>query len=35
MHRVIERPLIALGKRGAARVSSHRPAAAPVPALAS
>jgi peptidoglycan/LPS O-acetylase OafA/YrhL len=35
MHRVIERPLIALGKRGAARVSSRSPAPAAVPALAS
>lgn len=34
MHRVVERPLIAVGKRGAARVSSRRPATAPVPLLA-
>jgi len=34
LHRVIERPLIAVGKRGAARVSARRPAAAPVPLLA-
>jgi peptidoglycan/LPS O-acetylase OafA/YrhL len=32
MHRVVERPLIAVGKRGAARVTRRRPAA--VPALA-
>ena len=32
MHRVVERPLIAVGKRGAARV--NRRATAPVPALA-
>ena len=34
LHRVIERPLIAVGKRGAARVSARRPATAPVPLLA-
>ena len=34
LHRVIERPLIAVGKRGAAHVSSRRPAVTPVPALA-
>ena len=34
LHRVIERPLIAVGKRSAARVSRRRPAAAPVPLLA-
>jgi len=33
LHRVVERPLIALGKRGAARITK-RPAPAPVPLLA-
>jgi peptidoglycan/LPS O-acetylase OafA/YrhL len=34
LHRVVERPLIALGKRGATRIASGRPASTPVPALA-
>jgi peptidoglycan/LPS O-acetylase OafA/YrhL len=36
LHRVVERPLIAVGKRGAARVTRGRPASSPtpVPALA-
>jgi peptidoglycan/LPS O-acetylase OafA/YrhL len=34
LHRVVEQPLIAVGKRGAARVSARRPATAPVPLLA-
>jgi peptidoglycan/LPS O-acetylase OafA/YrhL len=34
MHRVVERPLIAVGKRGAARVSTRRASRAPAPALA-
>ncbi len=34
LHRLIERPLIALGKRSAARISAPRPATVPVPLLA-
>jgi peptidoglycan/LPS O-acetylase OafA/YrhL len=34
LHRVVEQPLIAVGKRGAARISARRPATAPVPLLA-
>jgi peptidoglycan/LPS O-acetylase OafA/YrhL len=31
LHRAVERPLIALGKRGAARVTARRPALSPAP----
>jgi peptidoglycan/LPS O-acetylase OafA/YrhL len=34
LHRVVERPLVAVGKRSAARVTRRRPAATPVPLLA-
>jgi peptidoglycan/LPS O-acetylase OafA/YrhL len=34
LHRVVERPLIAVGKRGAARINTRRATRAPVPTLA-
>jgi peptidoglycan/LPS O-acetylase OafA/YrhL len=34
LHRVVERPLIAVGKRGAAHLTRRRPARAAVPVLA-